>query len=72
MHQALPPLFRLRSLGANDLPRDCSLNSVGVDSLMAVELSTRVEHEMGVTLPTHLLMKSPAPSARVLQTFCGI
>jgi acyl carrier protein len=41
------------------IPLDRSLESLGVDSLMAVELSLSLEQEMGVRLPTSLLMQGP-------------
>lgn len=41
------------------LPPDVSLEQLGVDSLMAVELSRRVEGQAGVVLPTNLLMRGP-------------
>jgi acyl transferase domain-containing protein/NADPH:quinone reductase-like Zn-dependent oxidoreductase/NAD(P)-dependent dehydrogenase (short-subunit alcohol dehydrogenase family)/acyl carrier protein len=41
------------------LSRDASLEQLGVDSLMAVELSRRVEARTGVVLPTNLLMRGP-------------
>jgi len=44
----------------DQLPLDRSLDSLGVDSLMAVELAVSLEQEVGVKLPTPLLMQGPS------------
>jgi acyl transferase domain-containing protein/NADPH:quinone reductase-like Zn-dependent oxidoreductase/acyl carrier protein len=46
-------------LPAARIPFDRALDKVGVDSLMAVELSLNFERDSGVRLPTSLLMQGP-------------
>ena len=52
-------LGRVLGTPPDRLPTDRSLDSLGVDSLMAVELSVSVEHEIGVKLSTAVLMQGP-------------
>lgn len=55
-----------RTLGVapHDLDRDISLNRLGFDSLMAVEIRNRVEDDLGLLLPMVRLID--APSVRAL------
>jgi acyl carrier protein len=46
----------------NKIPLDRSLDRLGVDSLMAVELTLNLEQEVGIKLPTTLLMQGPSVS----------
>jgi NAD(P)-dependent dehydrogenase (short-subunit alcohol dehydrogenase family)/acyl carrier protein len=48
---------------ADRIPLDRSLDSLGVDSLMAVELTINLEREVGVRLPSTLLMQGPSITA---------
>ncbi len=45
------------------IPLDRSLDSLGVDSLMAVELALGLEADTGIKLPTTLLMQGPSVTA---------
>ncbi|HRO13212.1 SDR family NAD(P)-dependent oxidoreductase, partial [Amaricoccus sp.] len=45
------------------IPLDRSLDGLGVDSLMAVELALGLEQDVGIRLPTTLLMQGPSVSA---------
>lgn len=47
------------ALGVEQVPSDRSLQSLGMDSLMAVELAVSLEKRMGVRLPTMMLQDSP-------------
>jgi NAD(P)-dependent dehydrogenase (short-subunit alcohol dehydrogenase family)/acyl carrier protein len=44
---------------ASRIPLDRSLDHLGIDSLMAVELSLSFERDAGIKLPTSLLMQGP-------------
>ncbi|HMO31265.1 phosphopantetheine-binding protein, partial [Enterovirga sp.] len=71
---ALPPAMRSSrleevikaALGAvlrttpDKIPSDRPLDRLGVDSLMAVELTLGLEQEIGIKLPTALLMQGPS------------
>lgn len=52
-------LAAVLELDVRELIDDRPLDSFGVDSLMAVELSRRVEQQTGTVLPTALLMRGP-------------
>lgn len=49
------------------IPTDRSLDGLGVDSLMAVELALGLEQDTGVRLPTTLLMQGPSVTALASQ-----
>ena len=53
-------LAEVLQTSAETLASDRPLDTFGVDSLMAVELAQRVEHRLGVTPPTGLLMRGPS------------
>jgi acyl transferase domain-containing protein/NADPH:quinone reductase-like Zn-dependent oxidoreductase/acyl carrier protein len=56
---ALSPVL---GLPASRIPLDRALDKLGVDSLMAVELSLAFERDAGLKLPTSLLMQGPTIS----------
>ncbi len=63
-------------LGAqpDELDSDVSLNTLGLDSLMTVELKNRIEQEAGVNLPIMEIMRGPSleeMSAMVLRQLEG-
>jgi acyl transferase domain-containing protein/threonine dehydrogenase-like Zn-dependent dehydrogenase/NAD(P)-dependent dehydrogenase (short-subunit alcohol dehydrogenase family)/acyl carrier protein len=79
-HQALEAtlcgaLAAVLGTPADRIPTDRSLDNLGVDSLMAVELTVSLERDTGVTLPTSLLMQGPTISmlaAHVLQQVLAV
>jgi myxalamid-type polyketide synthase MxaB/epothilone polyketide synthase D len=53
-------LAKVLQLDADALPLDQPLNTVGLDSLMALELKNRVEVGMGINLPIVSLIQGPS------------
>jgi acyl transferase domain-containing protein/acyl carrier protein len=63
-------LGKVLGMPDDSIPVDRSLGNLGVDSLMAVELSSGLERDLGVKLPTSVLMQGPTVAslaARVLE-----
>jgi acyl carrier protein len=52
-------LAKVLQLAPDDLPLDQPLNTVGLDSLMALELKNRVEGALAITLPIVALIQGP-------------
>lgn len=52
-------LGRVMQLQVEQVPTDRPLDGIGVDSLMSVELSSRVEAVTGIALSTSVLMRGP-------------
>jgi NAD(P)-dependent dehydrogenase (short-subunit alcohol dehydrogenase family)/acyl carrier protein len=55
-------LAKVLELEPDDLPLDQPLNTVGLDSLMALELKNRVEVALSITLPIVSLIQGPTIS----------
>ncbi len=50
-----------------DVPQDVSMNRLGVDSLMAVELKRRIERCLGIAVPVISLLRGPSMSALAIE-----
>ena len=52
-------MAQVLALGTEQVPLDRSVQSLGLDSLMAVELAVGLEQRVGVRLPAMMLQDSP-------------
>lgn len=65
-------LARIMGLDASRLDRETPLNSLGLDSLMAIELKNNIETRLQIVLPMARFMEGPSVSVlaeRVAETF---
>jgi acyl transferase domain-containing protein/acyl carrier protein len=52
-------IARVFRFDPSQLPLDVSLNSLGLDSLMGIEIKNRIEGQLGITLPMVALLQGP-------------
>ena len=57
---------------AASVNRDTRLSDLGVDSLMAVEIKNRIQHEIGVSVPLVALLEGPSIAGLAMTLLAGV